>query len=107
MKLGCAMPGEAPAIFGDALRRLFASSTFLYEDGGRYWYDTQATVTKTAEDRANQYKRNPDAIEKELEKRLRADLRKQGEFDGIHPLPQSGQEVPDDMAARFIGLGRS
>ncbi len=104
IKLGCVMPGESPAIFGDALRRLFASSTFLYEDGGRYWYDTQATVTKTAEDRANQYKRNPDAIEKELEKRLRADLRKQGEFERIHPLPQSGQDVPDDMDARLIVL---
>jgi len=28
-KLGCMMPGESPAIFGDALRRLSASATFL------------------------------------------------------------------------------
>jgi predicted AAA+ superfamily ATPase len=104
IKLGCVMPGESPAIFGDALRRLFASSTFLYQDGGRYWYDTQATVTKTAEDRANQYKRDPDSIARELEKRLRADLRKQGEFARIHPLPQSGQDVSDDMDARLVVL---
>lgn len=104
IKLGCVMPGESAAIFGDALRRLSASSTFLYQDGGRYWYDTQATVTKIAEDRANQYKRDPDAIARELEKRLRADLRKQGDFSRVHPLPQSGQDIPDETDARLIVL---
>jgi predicted AAA+ superfamily ATPase len=104
IKLGCVMPGESTAVFGDALRRLTASSTFLYQDGGRYWYSTQATVTKLAEDRAEQYKRDTDAIAKELEKRLRADLRKQGEFARVHPLPQTGQDVPDDMDARLVVL---
>ena len=32
IKLGCVMPGESPAIFGDALRRLSASATYLYQD---------------------------------------------------------------------------
>ena len=27
------MPGESPAIFGDALRRLAAAATYLYQDG--------------------------------------------------------------------------
>ena len=26
--------------------------TYLYSDGTRFWYDTRATVTRTAEDRA-------------------------------------------------------
>ena len=30
VKLGCVMPGESPAIFGDALRRLAAAATYLY-----------------------------------------------------------------------------
>jgi hypothetical protein len=34
VKLGCVMPGESPAVFGDALRRLAASAaTYLYQDG--------------------------------------------------------------------------
>jgi hypothetical protein len=104
IKLGCVMPGEAPPVFGDALRRLAAASTYLYQDGGRYWYSTQPTVTKIADDRAEQLKRNPDAVVKEVDKRLRADLRKTGDFLRVHPLPQSGQDVPDDMDARLVVL---
>jgi predicted AAA+ superfamily ATPase len=105
IRLGCVMPGENQAVFGDALRRLAAAATFLYQDGARYWYSTQPTVTKLADDRAEQYKRDPDAVVKELEKRLRADLRNVGDFARIHPLPGSGVEVPDDMDARLVVLG--
>jgi len=104
IKLGCVMPGESPAVFGDALRRLSAAATYLYQDGARYWYSTQPTVTKLAEDRAEQLKRNPDAIIHEIDERLRADLRSTGEFRRIHPLPPSGADVPDDMDARLVVL---
>lgn len=99
------MPGETPAVFGDALRRLATAATYLYQDGSRYWYSTQATVRKLAEDRAEQLKRNPDAVAKEIENRLRIDLRKTGDFQRVHPWPQSGQDVPDDMDARLVVLG--
>lgn len=105
IKLGCVMPGESPAIFGDALRRLAGTATYLYQDGPRFWYSVQPTVTKLAEDRAEQLKRDPDAVVRELDNRLRADLRKPGDFSRIHPLPRSGQDVPDDMDARLVVLG--
>src|SRR5580704_16319934 len=104
VKLGCVMPGESPAVFGDALRRLAAAATYLYPDGPRYWYSTQPTVTKLAEDRAEQLKRDPDKVVQELDGRLRADLRNVGDFSRIHPLPQSGQDVPDDLDARLVVL---
>lgn len=105
VKLGCVMPGESTAIFGDALRRLAGSATYLYQDGPRYWYSTQPTVTKLADDRAEQYKRDPDKLHAELEKRLRKNLEIKGEFSRIHPIPQSGQDVPDDLDARLVVLG--
>ena len=105
VKLGCVMPGEPPAIFGDALRRLAAAATFLYQDGARYWYSTQPTVTKLAEDRAEQLKRDPDKVVKELDKRLRSDLRKMGDFNRVHPMPGSSADVPDDLDARLVVLG--
>jgi predicted AAA+ superfamily ATPase len=105
IKLGCVMPGESPAVFGDALRRLSSSATFLYQDGARYWYSTQPTVTKLAEDRAEQLKRNPDPVVAAIEDRLRTDLRTTGDFRRIHPCPQSGADVPDDMDARLVVLG--
>jgi predicted AAA+ superfamily ATPase len=104
VKLGCVLPGESPAIFGDALRRLAGSATYLYQDGPRYWYSTQPTVTKLAEDRAEQLKRDPDKVTIELEKRLRADLRNVGDFSRVHPLPRLGQDVPDDLDARLVVL---
>jgi predicted AAA+ superfamily ATPase len=105
VKLGCVMPGESPAIFGDALRRLAAAATYLYQDGPRYWYSTQPTVTKLAEDRAEQLKRDPDKVVQELDKRLRADLRKMGAFNRVHPMPGTSADVPDDLDARLIVLG--
>jgi len=104
VKLGCVMPGESPAVFGDALRRLAAAATYLYQDGPRFWYATQPTVTKLAEDRAEQMKRDPDKVAEELDQRLRADLRKTGDFARIHPLPRTGADVPDDIDARLVVL---
>lgn len=102
VKLGCVMPGETPAIFGDALRRLAATATYLYQDGPRFWYSTQATVTKLAEDRAELLTRDPDKVAHELDERLRADLRKTGDFVRVHPSPRSGADVPDDLDARLV-----
>jgi predicted AAA+ superfamily ATPase len=107
IKLGCVMPGESPSIFGDALRRLSAAATYLYQDSARYWYSTQPTVTKMADDRAEQLKRDPipDSVVQEIDRRLRLDLRKVGDFSRVHPLPQSGQDVPDDTDSRLVVLG--
>jgi hypothetical protein len=91
-------------VFGDALRRLAAAATYLYQDGPRFWYSTQPTVTKLAEDRAEQLRRDPDKVALELDKRLRADLRKTGNFARLHPLPRSIADVPDDLDARLVVL---
>ncbi len=104
VKLGCVMPGETTAVFGDALRRLAGAATYLYQDGSRYWYSTQPTVTKLADDRAEQLKRDSDKVARELDERLRADLRKTGDFARIHPMPRSGADVPEDLEARLVVL---
>lgn len=105
IKLGCVMPGEAPPVFGDALRRLASAATYLYQDGTRYWYSTQPTVTKLADDRAEQYKREPEKVEKEVERRIRQDVTKTGDFSRIHPLPHGSEDVPDDSDARLVVIG--
>ena len=105
VKLGCVLPGESPAVFGDALRRMASAATYLYADGPHYWYSTQPTVTKLAEDRAEQLKREPDKVAAELERRLKKDLANAGDFRRIHPMPASGADVPDDFEARLVVLG--
>lgn len=107
VKLGCVMPGETVAVFGDALRRLSAAATYLYQDGTRYWYSTQPTVTKLAGDRTDQLLREPEKVVHELEQRLRKDLEQRGDFERTYVMPSSGADVPDDMDARLVVLGSS
>jgi len=105
VKLGCVMPGESAAVFGDALRRLAGAATYLYQDGPRYWYSTQPTVTKLAEDRADQLNRDTTGkVGHELEKRVRENLRKMGDFKRVHPIPGTSADVPDDLDARLVVL---
>jgi len=105
IKLGCVMPGESPAVFGDALRRLAGAATYLYQDGAHFWYSTQPTVTKLADDRAEQLKREADRVIQELETRLRDDLKQKGDFERVHPFPHGGQDVGDDRDTRLVVLG--
>ena len=105
IKLGCVLPGESPAVFGDALRRLAAAATYLYQDGPRYWYATQSTVTKLAEDRAEQFRRDPDRVAQAIGERLRTALRETGGFSRVHPAPRSGHDVPDERETRLVVLG--
>ena len=105
IKLGCAMPGESVSDFGDALRRLADSATYLYRDGTRYWYSTQPTVINLAADRAEELRRDPHKVEREIERRLREDLKTKGEFKRLHLFPDSGQDVQDDMEVGLVVLG--
>jgi len=103
IKLGCVQPGESPAVFGDALRHLAHSATYLYQDGNRYWYSTQPTVTKLADDRAEQLNREPDRVAEEIRRRVREEVRNRGDFAKVHPFAKSG-EVPDETEARLVVL---
>ncbi|MBC2711122.1 MAG: ATP-binding protein [Desulfosarcina sp.] len=105
IKLGCVMPGESPAVFGDALRRLSSTATYLYQDGARYWYSTQPTVTKLAEDRAEQLKGDPDSVVAEIRNRLDAAKRNRGDFCGVHPMPSTSADVEDSPETRLVILG--
>ena len=105
IKLGCALPGEPQAIFGDALRRLAGSSTYLYQDGHKYWYDTKPTVGKIAADRAEQLLRTPDDVFSEIESRLRTALKNKGGFERVHVAPKTGHDVVDGLETSLVVFG--
>lgn len=106
VKLGCVQPGESVATFGDALRRLTDQATHLYIDGQRYWFSTQPSVTRLAQDRANQVQQDEEKVQDEIKKRLRAD-KQRGDFAGVHIAPDSSADVLDDenMGVRLVVLG--
>lgn len=103
IKLGCVQPGEGVAIFGDALRRLTDQATYLYQNAQRYWYATQPSVNRLAQDRAARLK--ADDAQDELLRRLRIAARQRGEFAAVHPAPAAGSDVPDEREARLVLLG--
>jgi Swt1-like HEPN/Protein of unknown function (DUF499) len=106
IKLGCVQPGESPATFGDALRRLTDQATYLYVDGQRYWYSLQPSVTRLAHDRAASHF-NDDDVDEEIRRRLAAATRagQRGDFANVHPAPRTPTEVPDEADARLVVLG--
>lgn len=102
VKLGCVQPGEAVATFGDALRRLTDRATYLYVDGKRYWYSTQPTVARLADDRAGQL--TDDQVSDEIIKRLREEARTRADFSKVHACAPSS-DIPDEKEARLVVLG--
>jgi len=102
VKLGCVQPGETVATFGDAIRRLTDRATYLYVDGSRYWYSTQPTVTRLAEDRGHQFHEH-DVLD-EIVRRLREEARSRGDFHRVHACVTSS-DIPDEHEARLVVLG--
>jgi len=104
IKLGCVQPGEAPATFGDALRRLTDQATYLYVDGQRYWYSLQPSVTRLARDRAVSHYSDDD-VDEEVRRRLKSTERQRGDFAAVHAAPTTPGDVPDDPEVRLVVLG--
>lgn len=109
INLGVAQPGERPAIFGDALRRLTNQAKFMHADLGRYWYSESASLNRIATDRAAQIENALVlmTIDSELTKYVNS-IADRGHFDAIQVAPASSAEVPDEPGGvRAVVLGVS
>lgn len=102
IKLACVQPGEAVATFGDALRRITDKATYLYLDGQRYWYSTQASVNRLAEDRSAQM--SEDKVLDEIRNKIVKQCSEKNGFARIHPFPQSSADIPEDKNTRLVVL---
>ncbi|TBD87036.1 ATP-binding protein [Rhizobium ruizarguesonis] len=107
INLGVVQPGERPAIFGDALRRLTNQAKFMHADLGRYWYSMSASLNRIAADKAAQIEAAlvDVTIDAELGKYVNA-LGDRGHFDAVQVAPASSAEVPDEAGGvRAVVLG--
>lgn len=105
IKLGCAQPKESVSTFGDALRRLSDKASHLYLDGSRYWFSTQPSVTRLAQDRAGQQK--DEDVHEEIVRRVKKEVApsgSRGDFSKIYPCPAATGDVPDEQEARLVIL---
>ena len=107
INLGVVQPGERPAIFGDALRRLTNQAKFMHADLGRYWYSMSASLNRIAADKAAQIETALVlmTIDSELGKYVNS-LADRGHFDAVQTAPTSSAEVPDEAGGvRAVVLG--
>lgn len=107
VRLGCALPGETVAIYADALNRLADRGTYFFVGGGRYWYGTQAGITRVARDRAQRLLAgNRHEVRDEIVELLGkpATLGSIDPFTAVHPAPASPAEVADVASARLVIL---
>lgn len=107
INLGVVQPGERPAIFGDALRRLTNQAKFMHSDLGRYWYSMSASLNRIAADRAGQIEEA--LVLLEIDKALGSyinGLSDRGHFDAVQVAPGSSSDVPDEAGGvRAVVLG--
>jgi len=101
IRLGCALPGETVAIYGDALNRLADRATYFYAGSGRYWYGTQAGVARLARDRAERLLAGVrHEVHEAVGKRLKDEEAHKGDFAGVHAAPSGPADVSDEPSAR-------
>jgi hypothetical protein len=102
LRLACAQPGDQLSIFGDALRELSERAAYLYREGDRYWFSTQPTLNRLADDRARDVS-NDDA-DAEIVAILRKDQGSRGGFHRVHAAPDNPLEVEDTRAVALVML---
>ncbi len=100
--LGTAIPGDVPGNFHAALTQLGDRATYFYSGSGKYWYDLQANITRTAKDQAERL--HKEDVWVEIVRRLQGQGRTRGDFAGVHVGPEFHADIPDVDEARLVIL---
>lgn len=100
LRLACAQPGDQISIFGDALRELSERSAYLYREGDRYWFSTQPTLNRIADERAKDI--SSDDADAEIVTILRKEQGHRGGFHRVHAAPDNLIDVDDGRAIALV-----
>lgn len=102
LRLACAEPGDQLAIFGEALRELTERATYLYEETGRYWFSTQPTLNRLADDRAKAFADHE--VDSEIVKVLTDDAKIRGGFHRVFAAPDDPCSIEEAEAVSLVIL---
>lgn len=102
--LGTAVPGDALGDFGTALELLSQRSTYFYEEQGHYWFDTQPSVTKTANDYAERLREDPETVWNEIVRRLNSVGQRSPAIARVHIAPATSGDIPDMEEVHLVVL---
>ncbi|TPJ27151.1 DUF499 domain-containing protein [Mesorhizobium sp. B2-8-3] len=103
IRLASAEPGDQLAIFGEALRELHEKATYLYEDAGRYWFSTQPTLNRLADERAKAYPAHE--VDAEIIRILSTEnTQRNTGFSKVHAAPDSPSSVDEAASLALVIL---
>ncbi|HQT74814.1 MAG TPA: DUF499 domain-containing protein [Acidiphilium sp.] len=103
LRLASAEPGDQLAIFGEALRELSERATYLYEEAGRYWFSTQPTLNRLAEDRAKALAEHE--VDEAIAQVLRDDGASKDRFHRVFAVPDDPIAIDEVQALSLMILG--
>ena len=105
LRLACAEPGDQLAIFGEALREISERAAYLYEEAGRYWYSTQPTLNREADNRAKALLDLPHEIDAEIVRMLADEAKTKDKFDRVFAAPDDPVGIDEAQALSLVILG--
>lgn len=105
LRLACAEPGNQLAVFVEAIEELSQRSAYLYEEAGRYWFSTQATLNRVADDRAKALAEHE--VDAAIADILRADASSKGGFHRVFATPDDPSAIDEATAISLVILGPS
>lgn len=111
--LGCLQPGQASAVYTDALKRLLDRLHYLNSSGlnssdertsdsTTFWFDTRANLRREMEDRKRRFDERTD-VHKRIEAVTNRLFNTVSTVDGVHVFTPHG-DTPDDSALRLVVL---
>lgn len=102
LRLACAEPGDQLAIFGEALRELSERATYLYEEAGRYWFSTQPTLNRLADEKGKGYAAHE--VDSKIVEVLTDDARTKGGFHRVFAAPDDPISIDEAEALSLVVL---
>lgn len=102
--LGSATPGQAPAVYADALRRLTEKLQYLSLANGRYWFDTRPNLRREMEERKRRFDEQEHLVPFLARKLSTKTIGTRFDpFDKVHVFTPD-QDIPDDDLLRLVVL---
>jgi len=103
LRMACAVPGEQPSQFSEAVRRLGENAAYLYSSGENYWFSPIASLNQEADDRAKAL--SGAEVEEEIVTLIRAEEKHRGMgFLRVHGAPDDPLGIEDAYEAALVLL---
>ncbi|GAB3585667.1 ATP-binding protein [Hymenobacter daeguensis] len=100
--LGSAIPGQTPAVYTDALKRLADRLHHLTTGNNRYWFDTRPNLRREMEERKRRFDELADVLP-ELKRIVQKAFGRPEPFASVHVFAPS-VDVADDEHLRLVVL---